>query len=236
VSDPGRELLELGRSALDPSPAKRAELRARIEAAVAAGAGAPAPRGWGAGYLLGGVAIAGLAGALVWYAASELSSERASEPVAPARPVLDTSAPDAPSSRLDPPAVTDPPRAPSPPPPSELAPSAPRERAPRAPHAGGAPTDSLAAELAIVTAARRALAQGDGQQASAALARHAREFPEGALTEERKALEVLALCATGQQSRAIAAARAFVARYPRSVASSSVRASCAGPSLSPASP
>lgn len=226
MSDPERELLELGRSALEPTPAKRAALRARIEAAVGAGAPGPAPRAWGRGLLVGGAGAAVLAGAVLFFASSEPEPSR--EPAVPP-PVTVTEPPAA--APLAPVATEVAERAPAPP--AEAAPSAPRERAPRTPPKAEPTGDSLAAELALVAAARRALARGDGEEATAALARHAREFPAGALTEERSALEVLALCATGQRARAVVAARAFLSRYPGSVSSSSVRGSCVAATLDP---
>lgn len=225
LSDPERELLELGRSALEPTLEERAALRARIDAAVGASAAAPAPRAWG-GYLAGAVTVAALTGAVLFSALSEPLSEPPREPVDPPEATVIEPPPPPAESPLEP-AVTDVvERAPI----IEATPRAPRERAARV---HPEPTDSLAAELAIVSAARRALARGDGEGARAALARHAREFPEGALTEERSALEVLALCATGEHARAAAAARAFLARYPRSVSSASVRGSCAASTLDP---
>src|SRR5690606_5770431 len=152
LTDPERELLELGRSALEPTPQKRAALRARIDAAVGAGAAAPAPRAW-SGYVAGGVGVAALTGVALWFALSEPTSEPPREPAdpLPAPTVIEPPA----AAPLEPAVTEIAERAPI----VEAAPRAPRERAPRA---GREPADSLAAELAIVSAARRALARGDG--------------------------------------------------------------------------
>jgi hypothetical protein len=56
---------------------------------------------------------------------------------------------------------------------------------------------------------------------------HARRFPRGALSEEREAAKVMALCAEGRASDARASASAFVAANPRSPFAAQVRRSCA---------
>lgn len=62
----------------------------------------------------------------------------------------------------------------------------------------------------------RVLLPVDPNAAFALAERSAREFPYGALREEREALTVLALERLGERARAREAARAFLARYPQS--------------------
>lgn len=72
-------------------------------------------------------------------------------------------------------------------------------------------------ELAVLEPARSAVARGDFGAALAAAAEHQRQFPSGLLSEERSALRVRALWASGRVDEANAAAAAFRQRYPRSV-------------------
>ena len=72
------------------------------------------------------------------------------------------------------------------------------------------------AELALLEPARSSIGQGDYGAALAAIAQHRREFPNGQLSEEREALRVRALWGLGQRPAALAAAKVFRRRYPRS--------------------
>lgn len=85
--------------------------------------------------------------------------------------------------------------------------------------------DSLAEEVALVRAARKALRDGQPAQALASLSTHATRFPRGVLREERMTLQVLSLCATGD----VAQARRVRADLVRMAPSSShlERLSCA---------
>lgn len=76
--------------------------------------------------------------------------------------------------------------------------------------------DALAAETALIDGAALALRGGDIATASAHLATHARRYPRGQLTEEREAIRVKVSFAAGDAEEARGAARAFLARYPRS--------------------
>ncbi len=87
----------------------------------------------------------------------------------------------------------------------------------------GAATNSmsrrnLADEQRLVEAARSALIRGRGSDALSFLKQHrARYSATGALSEERDAVEVQALAASGDLPGAIAAARRFRRRYPASI-------------------
>lgn len=87
--------------------------------------------------------------------------------------------------------------------------------------------DTIAEEASLLRAAHAALASGDGATAMTSLDEHARRFPRGALTEEREAARVMALCAQGRASEARASASAFVSANPRSPFAAQVRRSCA---------
>lgn len=73
------------------------------------------------------------------------------------------------------------------------------------------------AERLLLESARSALAKRDGTSAMQALGRHQREFPNGALMEERDALTVLAWVALQKRVEAQQAAEQFKRRYPRSL-------------------
>ena len=83
---------------------------------------------------------------------------------------------------------------------------------------------SLAAERKLLDAARAALVAGDSSTGLERLARHAAQFPRGALAEERAALTVDALVAAGRYDEAKRRAEAFRARYPGSIFAPSVEA------------
>jgi hypothetical protein len=98
-----------------------------------------------------------------------------------------------------------------------------RRRAPRpgtARRDGGGAADydaDLARERALIETARTALLRRDPQAASVALERHLERFPRGRLREERQALRVQAMAASGQAAQARALADEFRRLYPRSL-------------------
>lgn len=96
-----------------------------------------------------------------------------------------------------------------------------------APKPASEPTDdgrSVAAERALLDAARIALASGEPTQALDVVARHAREYPRGRLAEEREAIAVRALVKAGRYDEARSRAERFQSVYPRSVAAPAVSA------------
>jgi hypothetical protein len=97
--------------------------------------------------------------------------------------------------------------------------------------AASVPVDArgLAAERALLDAARVALGRGEPDAALDAVARHAREFPNGRLTEEREALAVRALAKAGRVEEARARGVTFLEKYPRSLAGPAVRAAMGTP-------
>jgi hypothetical protein len=87
-----------------------------------------------------------------------------------------------------------------------------------------APELSLAAERRLLDAARAALVAGDPKGGLNKLASHAKQFPRGALAEEREALSVDALVAAGRYDDAKRHGEAFHARFPGSLFAASVAA------------
>lgn len=93
------------------------------------------------------------------------------------------------------------------------------------PAAVAAPADGLQAELALVRAAHDALRAGRPDVALERMEQHRRDFPAGALAEERDALRVSAICALGRADAATEA-RTFLASHPESPFVARIRDAC----------
>ncbi len=133
----------------------------------------------------------------------------------------------APVTQQDPqPGAVDPPVEPGPsvaePPPAP--PAAPR---PRSKPDTTVAKPSLADEIALMRSLGQALARGDHKQASTLLRRHEREFPKGALLEERRAAAVRIACARDDKTAATQRS-AFEARWPKSMHAAAIRKACEG--------
>ncbi|MEM7160571.1 MAG: hypothetical protein AAF799_47480 [Myxococcota bacterium] len=87
-----------------------------------------------------------------------------------------------------------------------------------------APPNSLAEEMRLMTAARRALSQGQPARALELLEQHERTHARGQMAEDRAALRSQALCEAGRGAEARAAATSFLAAHPRSAHGNRVRA------------
>ncbi|HXU06426.1 MAG TPA: hypothetical protein VN903_35965 [Polyangia bacterium] len=124
-------------------------------------------------------------------------------------------------SRPAPPPAVEPPSV-SPPPAVESAPAANTASAPSAPrapaveHATSASTGALRDEIALIDAARAALAAGSPAQALSLLERYRARHPQGMLLPEALAMRIEAIDRSGEHARARALARAFLADYPNS--------------------
>lgn len=88
------------------------------------------------------------------------------------------------------------------------------------------PASTLGDELALITAARAALARGMADEALAQLDRYEQRFDRGSLRPESLAARVDALCALGRRERAASVAEMFAREFPRSPLLSRVRAAC----------
>ncbi|HEY2513981.1 MAG TPA: hypothetical protein VGI39_24105 [Polyangiaceae bacterium] len=95
--------------------------------------------------------------------------------------------------------------------------------APAATDRASSNVSQLAAERAALDAARALLVQGDGPAALLLLRAAKRRFPSAALGEERDALTIEALVASGHYGEANSLARAFQERTPDSLFSATVR-------------
>jgi hypothetical protein len=88
------------------------------------------------------------------------------------------------------------------------------------------PSSSLAAELAMLQRARRALGAENGRLALGIVQDLDEQFPKGILIEERSATRLLSLCQLERVDEARRVARSFLERYPASVYAERVRRSC----------
>jgi len=82
---------------------------------------------------------------------------------------------------------------------------------------------SLAEQQALLDVARVAFAGGNYAETLQTLANHAARFPNSVLAEEREALQIKALAASAQLSRARALALRFQARHPQSLLLPSIK-------------
>lgn len=79
------------------------------------------------------------------------------------------------------------------------------------------PTAStLAAEMALLAKAQRALKRGDPTRALQLFDQHAREYPQGELSDERRVQRARALCDLGRETEALAAVEKFRKQRPNS--------------------
>jgi hypothetical protein len=110
---------------------------------------------------------------------------------------------------------------------AEVTESAPAVAVP-APNANGASApvataSSLPEEVRSLDAARSALAEGDARGALALLRRYDARFGTGALSPEARVLEVKALLAAGERTRAVATANRIIELDPKSPHAEAVR-------------
>jgi hypothetical protein len=87
---------------------------------------------------------------------------------------------------------------------------------------GGSGVHGLAAERALLDGARKALGADDYPAALRGVQLHATRFPAGVLVEEREALAIKTLAASGHPAEARARAAAFGQRFPHSLFGPSV--------------
>ena len=87
----------------------------------------------------------------------------------------------------------------------------------------------LDAEVAALSAVKRAISRGDGQRAWRLLRRYDDRFPKGALYQERAVAAIAADCLIGQRARADARSQSFLSRWPDSPLAARVRRGCPNP-------
>ncbi len=213
-------LLDAERSAPDPVPDVSARVWSAVASATAAGAAgvsaasSPLPAR-ALGMKAGSLAVAALLGGVVGAALHAAWTAPRVEVVMVDRPVLVTvAAPVAPAAAVAPVVPT-----PAAPEARTITPGKKAAAAQAAPVPVAAPVapSSLEEESALLDQARQALARSNHKAALDALLAHRARFAAGTFAEERDALEVRALLATGEPALAGAAAKAFLNRYPSSI-------------------
>jgi len=126
-----------------------------------------------------------------------------------------------------------PPEKPAPPPTPRVRKDPPRKAVPPPPQAPAVETDrpdpTLGAERALLEMARASLARGNAKAALAHIEKHAMEHPLGALCEERDALWIQALVASGRRDEARVKAAEFRQLAPQSLFLPAVEAAMAEP-------
>jgi hypothetical protein len=258
LSKEARELLASLGEADGPSPAQTSRMKKKLGVALGAasgllvtsGAAAIASGASAAGVVAGAKAGTGLAGLLSMFAlgaaagvglSTTTALVRHAAPPAASAPVASARVSAAPARPLAPakgPVEVAAPNHPSPP--ASVTHEAPsRSPAFVTPPSPSSPAESalveptLGPEVELVIAAKRELTQGRAAQSLALVDRLAREFPNGALREERMLLRVLSLCALGQVEPARRQAREFARTSPRSPLLPRLEQSCGGEAVSP---
>jgi hypothetical protein len=87
-----------------------------------------------------------------------------------------------------------------------------------------APAGGVDVEAPLISAAVRALSNGDADRALEILATHRRRFPDGVMGEDREAVRIFALCRAGRDATALRAE--FLRRWPSSPHEPKVRDAC----------
>lgn len=223
LSPRARSLFGAGRQSLQPSVEDQERVLLAISQRIDALQGKPkqAPSSTPAATGLGGHAIAaiafglGLVGAGVFQltrpAPVHVAPAAASSAVVASAPAATSARPQPPEAASEPgPAVPENAGTTGPAASSESATSRARSAAP------AAASDRLAEEVAILSRSERALSAGQYQAALHLLDEHRRNFPNGALVQERIAARVQALCGLGRVSDAEAELARLARLSPKS--------------------
>jgi hypothetical protein len=195
------ELLDLERRAAPAPDSARQRIAGRLGLVVpppAPPAGQAARPWWAAPAVPAGVVLLAGAAVVAW-----LSSPRALPP--PARP--------------QPPAVVAPVELPAPPVPPTLPPPVPTQAPASKPQRIAMPAES---EIVLLRRAREALSRKHARQAVTLVERHRRQWPDGALVQEREVLAIQALTLAGAEAEARARADRFLRDFPGSTLAAAV--------------
>ncbi|HET9956515.1 MAG TPA: hypothetical protein VFQ61_18545 [Polyangiaceae bacterium] len=219
-----KELVRAGRAASRPNPADRERishaLQARID--ISGAPNAPTPptqslsllgKGWLGWTGIGIAALCGL-GAVVLIVMSS------SAPVAMVMPRIEQSVP----AQLAP-TPADAVVVSSAEPAEEVTKNEAPSRSP-SPMASARSSDRLADEVAILSRAEADLHRGQASSALRSLDEHQRKFPSGALSLERRAARVRALCALGRSNEATAELKRLTRSAPGSPLERRAREAC----------
>ncbi len=97
---------------------------------------------------------------------------------------------------------------------------------PQAPDEVQLTPETLIEETRLLTQAQSALRNHQPQEALRHLDEHGRRFPEGTLSHERRAAQLVAQCQLGPSEELRERAERFVARHPNSIYTSRIRSDC----------
>jgi len=212
-----KALVQVGREATLPTTADRERiqraLRVRLGAAALLGsseaAGQPMPKPWRT-LLSSAAAGVGVAGTALFFALRTATPPTAPSPlpgVASATPIASTTA-QAPEE-------------------ASSAPAVPSGATVETPSTARRMPDRLAQEVAILSRAASELHAGRAANALKAIDEHQSRFPNGLLTEERRAARVQALCALGRRAEAEAELSRLTRAAPQSPHVARARQFCA---------
>ncbi len=205
-----RALLDAARRSTSPTPAEAARLWDRLSDALPSGApSSGVTAGAGTKIAMAIAIVAAIGGGALLVAPSRSTSSMTFAAPRESEPPVAPSLARAPATTIA--------EQPAPP----LLTSVPVEQLPRALLPRAAPVASASAapddsDVTIVRAAYVALRAGDASRALALVDEHARRHPASALSAERDATRVLALCALGQRDQARTALQRFKKSFPSS--------------------
>lgn len=218
-----QRMLAMWRDAQDMPADARARVRRRLEAHAEPSVARTSTRTWTIAFALAAAIV------LAWWV-STLGDHRAQAQRDPAReqasdraqgdaPAIAPTPAELPQTPAEPPSIEPPSAAPAIDP-------APVQR----PRATSSPTpeitaSTLAREKALIQQAWETVATGDPAGALRVVDTHAREFPEGVLAPERRAVAIVARCKRGDAD-AKERAQKWLATDPRSVHAARVRSAC----------
>jgi hypothetical protein len=228
MSRGARRVIDSARDAYSAAPSDRARIRKALSLKLAVGATAAtgiaagaAPAALGSKAILGLVASVAVGGTLTIGVVGRMNADHGVPAEVPQHPA---SARVAPSAKSLPQREGAPQVAPSLAAPATTALDGPPRGTTREPASARLPKVEL--ELSLLGDAQRALSSGDARRALRLLDTHAERFPRAALSEERDAARVSALCALGRRTEARALADDFLARSPASPLARRVRSAC----------
>jgi hypothetical protein len=222
------ELAQLRADVAVPDADATQRIAARLSRSIGAIAGGSAPSALAAPtgspwarplqlvttFVVGGIVGAGLYGAL-----REPRVERVyvEHPSAPVQTAVSSAVP-VPSALPVDSSVVDPQQKPVP-----ALPSARSSALPPSASSAGDRTASLAEQQALLDVARAAFARSDYKATLQTLTAHSARFPKSVLAEEREALQIKALAASGRLPEARTLAARFQARHPQSLLLPSIK-------------
>lgn len=232
LSPESKALIEAAHGDDEPTAADRARVRRALGASLATGLAVSSTTSLAAGTGLKAAAAAGTMKMAMWVgigmAVGALSTTTAIVAMrgraAPPAPIAHTAPPKAePVIKADPPVDEAPAARPED---TETIPLEVTSK-PIGTKAPAPTPSSLAAEMRLLETARAALSGGDARRALTLIQEHEREYPSGALIEERRASKVFALCELGRRGEAARAAAEFLQTAPASPLRGRVLDSCA---------